>query len=599
MIYGNVEGIRKTIINRLEELYEYKIEKDVLVSEEVVDLICEITSIIGREISIAIDRRGKIIFVAIGDSSTVELPQIELKEKRLSGVRIVHTHPNGIPYLSEMDISAMMQMKLDCIVAAAVKDNKFYAGTIGFCKLKDGEIVHEEYPKLSKDKFLNFNFLYKVEEIQKDFNSTLIEEKEIEKAILVGIENMESLDELEELGNACGVKTLFKVIQNRIKIDSTFYIGQGKVAEIAALRQRIGANLIIFDDELSSSQLRNLEIFTGTKVIDRTSLILEIFARRAQSREAKIQVELAQLKYRLPRLSGMGDVLSRTGAGIGTRGPGEKKLEIDKRRIRERVFDLNKQLIKIKNVREVQRGRRNKDNIPKVSIVGYTNAGKSTLRNKMVKLYSKDEGNLEGKSVFEADMLFATLDVTTRGIRLNDNRVVTLTDTVGFVRKLPHDLVEAFKSTLEEVVFADLLIHVVDSSSEKILEQIDTVNKVLEELGVKDKKIILVLNKIDKEKNEKLVGQVESLYSNCPILKISAINELNLDMMIEQIERNLPNNLKKVKFMVPYSKQAIVSSIHNNANVEIEDFKDNGTEIVAFVDNEIYNKYNEYIIEEM
>ena len=280
------------------------------------------------------------------------------------------------------------------------------------------------------------------------------------------------------LHSACDIPVLDTVYQSRSKIDPAFFIGKGKVLEIASLRQTKRANLIIFDDELSGSQVRNLENATGAKVIDRTTLILEIFARRAKSKESKIQVELAQLKYRKSRLQGLGTVLSRTGGGIGTRGPGEKKLETDRRHINETIYDLNDELKKIKKNRDVQREKRNKESIPNISLVGYTNAGKSTLRNALCEMAAVKE-NKGKEKVFEADMLFATLDITTRAIVLKNKGLVTLTDTVGFVRKLPHDLVEAFKSTLEEVLYADLLCHVVDASSDVALEQMEAVEEVL------------------------------------------------------------------------------------------------------------------------
>ena len=358
------------------------------------------------------------------------------------------------------------------------------------------------------------------------------------------------------------------------------------------MRQIEHANVIIFDDELSGSQVRNLEAAIGAKVIDRTTLILEIFATRARTKEAKIQVELAQLKYRLNRLQGLGTVLSRTGGGIGTRGPGEKKLETDRRHIMETIYDLKSELKKIKKTREVQREKRNKENIPKVSLVGYTNAGKSTLRNALCDLAAKKEAQNKDK-VFEADMLFATLDITTRAITLKNKGVITLTDTVGFVRKLPHDLVEAFKSTLEEVVFSDLLCHVIDASSDTAIEQYMAVNEVLIELGAIDKETIIVLNKIDKASEEN-INSIKEAIQGKEYIEISAKEGINLDEFLELIEEKLPYNYKKVEYIIPYDKTNIQSFLHRNARILEEEYRENGIYIMAEVDDEVYNKTKEF-----
>lgn len=432
MIYGNVDGIRNFTLNKLEKAYELFVDKDSLLSEELINLIAEITIEVGREVSIAVDRRGKVINAAIGDSSTVEIPIINIKEKRLSGVRIIHTHPNGSSRLSALDKNALIKLKLDCMAAIAVntEDKVIEDITLGFCNIENQELICDMMNPMDINTALKFNISDKIRHIENLIKNTEIIEDESERAIIVGIESEESLIELKELAKACEVKVIEEVLQKRNKIDTSFYIGRGKVEEICLLRQVCRANVIIFDDELSGSQVRNLENMIGVKVIDRTTLILEIFAKRAKTREAKIQVELAQLKYRLPRLMGLGTVLSRTGGGIGTKGPGEKKLEIDRRHIKEGIYALNDELVKVKKIRDVQREKRN--NIPKVSLVGYTNAGKSTLRNTLCDIATPKDAILKEK-IFEADMLFATLDTTTRAIMLPDNRLITVTDTVGFI----------------------------------------------------------------------------------------------------------------------------------------------------------------------
>ena len=594
MIYGNTEGIKKSALTRLESLHDIRIDKSQISNLEVINIITEVTRNLEREISVAIDRKGQIVGVAVGDSTTVEIPLIDIRERRLSGIKIIHTHPNGNSRLSALDLSALIKLKLDCIVAIGVDNEKITDVTLGFCGIENNNLISETVGPLDLDTAIGFDIVNKVRYIEEAIKSNEVEEDTGEKAILVGIESEESLKELEELAEACEIKAVNSVLQKRNKIDSAFFIGRGKVEEIALLRQACRANLIVFDDELSGSQVRNLEEATGVKVIDRTTLILEIFARRAKTKDAKIQVELAQLKYRLPRLMGLGTVLSRTGGGIGTRGPGEKKLETDRRHIKERIYDLLAELEKVKKTRETQREKRTREDIPKVSIVGYTNAGKSTLRNKICDIAAPREAVIKEK-VFEADMLFATLDITTRAINLPDNRTVTLTDTVGFVRKLPHDLVEAFKSTLEEVVYADLLLHVVDVSSENAIEQIEAVEGVLSELGAKDKPTILLLNKIDKASEEQILF-IKEKYKESNIIEISARENINLDILLNDIAANLPYTLKKVEYLIPYTEQATVAYLHRNAKVESEDFKEDGTYISAMVDSEVYNKCINYMI---
>jgi len=591
MIYGNTDGVKKYIQEKLESAYEIKVSKEFIVNEEILQIFKEVTIELNREISAAINRKGVVTYISMGDSSTVEMPEIDIKERKLSGVKIVHTHPSGNSSLSAVDISALIKLKLDCICAVGVNEKELTDITLGFCNIENDVLVGEEIGPLSIEDAMKFNVMDKAKYIEDFMKNNEIIEDNTERAILVGVENQESIDELEDLAKSCQVVVLQKVLQKNHKIDAAFYIGRGKVSELALLRQSIKANVIIFDEELSASQVRNLEEGIGAKVIDRTTLILEIFAKRAKSRQGKIQVELAQLKYRLPRLSGLGVVLSRAGAGIGTRGPGEKKLETDKRHIRDRIFELSKDLEKIKKSREIQRGRRS--SIPNISIVGYTNSGKSTLRNKICDIALSKE-TVQKEKVFEADMLFATLDTTTRAIMLPDKREAALTDTVGFVRKLPHDLVDAFKATLEEVVYSDLLLHVVDASSENVELQIEAVNIVLEELGVKDKKIILVLNKIDKSTQE-LLSKLRAAHLGSDIVEISAKKGINIEALIEEICNILPSTIRKAQYLIPYSEQSVVAYLHRNAKIEKEEYKDEGTFIEADVDDEIFNKCEKFV----
>ncbi|MDK0569614.1 GTPase HflX [Clostridium perfringens] len=595
MIHGNTDGIRNSVLKELEELYKINVPKYSVCTEDIINIMSRLSSQIEREISVGINRKGKVISVAIGDSSSVEIPLIDIHEKRLSGVRIIHTHPSGVCRLSALDISALMKLKLDTIMAIAVEEGKAKDASLGFCYVENEILISEEAPHLTIDQCLQINILDKINHVEEVIKTSNVEEDDSERAILVGCDTRESLDELEELAKACDIPTLEKVFQNRSKIDASFYIGRGKVLEIANIRQLTRANLVIFDDELSGAQVKNLEANLGVKVIDRTTLILEIFSRRAKTREAKIQVELAQLKYRAARLMGLGTVMSRTGGGIGTRGPGEKKLEIDRRHIRERIYDLQAELKKIKKIRETQRERRSKDKTSQVSLVGYTNAGKSTLRNTLCAESASTLATQAKDKVFEADMLFATLDTTTRAIKLPDNRDITLTDTVGFVSKLPHELVEAFKSTLEEVIYSDLLCHVVDASSDNAQEEIIAVEKVLGELKALESAKILVLNKIDKADEEKL-NELEAKYSSIynKVVKISARERINLDELLEAISEELPYTLKSKEYIIPYTAQQVVAYLHRNANVSEEEYREDGTYIKAEVDEEVENKCREY-----
>lgn len=594
MIYGNIDGVKKSAIEELDRLYKVKCPKDEVCSIEIIEVISRVSSFIEREVSVAIDRRGNIKSIAIGDSTSVEIETLDIREKKLAGVRIIHTHPNGMSNLSALDISALIKLKLDAIVAIGIYEGKILDCSLGMLTVNDDKLDYEEKGNIPLEEITKIHILNKI-----NYIDSLVKEKDIieddeEKAILVGSDTRESLEELKELTKACDIPVLESVYQSRNKIDSAFYIGRGKVLEIAQLRQKLRANVVIFDDELSGSQVRNLEAAIGAKVIDRTTLILEIFARRAKSREAKIQVELAQLKYRMSRLQGLGTIMSRTGGGIGTKGPGEKKLETDRRHIKEQIYDLNDELKKIKKIRETQREKRNKESIPKVSLVGYTNAGKSTLRNALCDVAAQKE--VVGKEkVFEADMLFATLDITTRAIVLKNKGVITLTDTVGFVRKLPHDLVEAFKSTLEEVIYSDLLCHVVDTSSDTAIEQIKAVEEVLSELGASDKKTILVLNKIDKATEEQLEN-VKKETSEYETIEISAREGINLEELLGLIEENLPYKMKKCEYLIPYDRSDMSSFLHRNGRVLEEDYRENGTFMFVEVDEESYNKSKDYII---
>ena len=407
-----------------------------------------------------------------------------------------------------------------------------------------------------------------------------IEEIE-EKVILVGVSEQEgddaedSVTELAELVKTAGATVVGTLIQKRETIHPGTYVGTGKVEEIAQLIAQTGATGIVCDDELSPAQLRNLENMLDTKVMDRTLIILDIFAARATTSEGKIQVELAQLKYRLSRLSGLGKTMSRLGGGIGTRGPGEKKLEIDRRLINDRIAQLNRELKEVVKHREITRAKRAKSEVPVVAIVGYTNAGKSTLLN-----------HLTDAEVLEEDKLFATLDPTTRMLELDGHQQVLLTDTVGFIRKLPHHLIEAFKSTLEEAKYADYIFHVVDASNPQMDKQMHIVYETLDHLGVKNKKIVTLFNKMDQRTEEEPLQDFRADH----ILQISAANNQGLDEIKALLQEMLREDKVYIERVIPYAQAGIIQLVREKGELVSEEYVPEGIEIKAYVPMEVYGK---------
>lgn len=598
MIHGNIDGVKKTVLASLEEIYNIEQDKIEVVNQDIAKIICEVSCNLNREVSVLIDRKGKIVEVAIGDSSSVSF-SIEEVEGSLCGVRLIHTHPNGNSKLSNLDLSALSKLKLDAVIAIGCLDGKMESVNIGTLALINFEIVEKE-ESYSVEEFFKLDFFKNVLPNEKEL-TPYFDEDFTERAIIVGTDTIESLAELKELAYAANVSVVDEVFQSRAKRDSSLFIGRGKAEEIASLRQIRNANIIIFDDELAGSDIRNLEDLIGVKVIDRTILILEIFARRAKSKESKIQVELAQLKYRLPRLKGLGRVLSRTGGGIGSKGPGETKLETDKRRIRERIYDLTKELTKIKNIRRTQREKRDTSGIIKVSLAGYTNAGKSTLRNLLCKKFI-DKGSIQKEEVFAEDMLFATLETTTRAIRTLENKLITITDTVGFINKLPHYLIESFKSTLEEVINSDFIIHVVDVSSENFTKDILVVEEILTQLGAKDIKMILAVNKTDRISKEEYEEKIESIKPQLKIpyvsiLGISSKEDINIDLLVEEVVESIRKSKKVIALVFPYENTKEATYLHRNCNVLKEEYKDEGIYYEAEMEDIDINKMKEFIVE--
>ncbi len=402
-----------------------------------------------------------------------------------------------------------------------------------------------------------------------------------EKVILVGISEQDgddaedSLAELAELVKTAGAVVVGTLIQKRETIHPGTYVGTGKVDEIAQLLAATGATGVVCDDELSPAQMKNLESILATKVMDRTLIILDIFAARATTSEGKIQVELAQLKYRLSRLSGLGKSMSRLGGGIGTRGPGEKKLEIDRRLINDCIAQLNRELKEVVKHRDITRAKREKNDVPVVAIVGYTNAGKSTLLN-----------HLTDAEVLEEDKLFATLDPTTRMLELDGHQQVLLTDTVGFIRKLPHHLIEAFKSTLEEAKYADYIFHVVDASNPQMDKQMHIVYETLDRLGVKNKKIVTLFNKMDQRTEEEPLQDFRADH----ILMISAARNEGLDKIKDLLQEMLREDKVYIERVIPYAQVGIIQLVREKGELVSEEYVPEGIAIKAYVPMEVYGK---------
>ena len=400
-----------------------------------------------------------------------------------------------------------------------------------------------------------------------------------ERVILIGVQTaaednvLDSLDELEELAETAGAVTVGRIIQNREAVHPGTYIGKGKIEEVRSLVYAMDATGVICDDELSPAQLNNLERELDCKVMDRTLLILDIFAARAVTSEGKIQVELAQLKYRQTRLAGFGTAMSRLGGGIGTRGPGEKKLEMDRRLIKNRIALLNRELKSVKQHREVTREKRAKSRIPVAAIVGYTNAGKSTLLNA-----------LTGADILAEDKLFATLDPTTRSLKLPSGQEILLTDTVGFIRKLPHHLIDAFKSTLEEAKYADMILHVVDVSNPQADEQMFTVYETLQGLKVQDKPIITVFNKQDRLEGIPVIRDFKADYT----VSISAKTKAGLGDLLETIEALLRQQKVYIEEVYPYSEAGKIQLIRKYGELLEENYTEEGIQVTAYVPADIY-----------
>lgn len=593
-VNGETEGLKRNILEELDNLYDFRIPQDLLWTKELIEIISNISSTINREISIYIDRKGRITDVSVGDHQTVTLAAVEGKRStnRLTGTRCIHTHPNGSGLLSDVDINSLKVLRLDAMIAVGIKNEKprdIYVGIVTADNTNDLTIMGPYYADTEDFKIL-FEYISEADQRLRQESSTY--QTAEERAILVGLHTRDarelnganeadvSFAELEELAKTAGAQVVGKLMQKRDTRSSATVIGQGKIDELRLLAQAREANLVIFDEELTGTQQRNIEQMIGMKVLDRTGLILDIFAQRARSREGILQVELAQLEYQLPRLMGMGLSLSRLGGGIGTRGPGETKLETDRRRIRMRITHLKKQLDNIKRQRGVLRGNRQKSGIPVVSIVGYTNAGKSTLLNTLCE-----------SEVLAEDKLFATLDTTTRKLILSNGSTVLLTDTVGFIRKLPHKLLDAFKSTLEEVVLSDLILIVADASDPQVEDHIRIVDEILAELGAGTKTTIIALNKIDLSNR----GTPVILRESRTVLEISAKNGSGLDLLKQTIENIIHSDRVQVQLAIPISDGATISWLHTNSKILNVSYEENTSLVEVELDKSLLARVIPYM----
>ncbi len=599
-VYGNLKGIRNSVIEELKTLYAMHLDAGQLVTAGLVANLADITEFINREVSVYISRSGQTLAVAVGDDRSVQLPPVEGRRgaSRLSGVRCVHTHPNGSPMLSGVDLAALKDNRFDAMVAVGVTPQDFAKSFLSFGMIvgvdDDGQYLTECYGPLTPEQAENIffpNMAAVVERILEKQSDGASLAKYAERAILVGMEYggasggwpaEDSLEELKQLADTAGAQVVAKFLQKRPKPDPAFFIGRGKVQELALYVQQENIDLCVFDDELSPAQQRNIEQAMGVRVLDRTALILDIFAQRARTNEGKLQVELAQLQYTLPRIMGKGLSLSRLGGGIGTRGPGETKLEVDRRRIRDRIAYIKECIGKVKSVRTLHRAGRAKASIPTISLVGYTNAGKSTLLNA-----------LTNSDIYAKDQLFATLDPTTRQLELPHKQQAILTDTVGFIQRLPHQLVAAFQSTLEEVTEADLLLHVIDVSHELYKEQSDAVYQVLDELGAKDKAIITIYNKIDKLPEDSALPKRLAKEENS--VCISAKAGINLDALLELIAENLRLKAIEASFLIPYSDSAAVARLHEAGTVLEQEYLDGGTLLKVRLEAEQAVEFERYL----
>jgi len=541
VVHGNTLGLAPSELASLDRLYRRRVPPGRVTSPELARALTECSAELGRQVGTLINRRGQIEFVVVGDATKITLPDVGRQRAglgRLRGLRLVHTHLRSEP-LTRDDLVDLAMLRLDLVAAIGVEEG----GLPGIVHLAhvvpdrpdrpiDERPLWEVLPSVRiHDLDLDFDELVSSLEAELARSTRLRAPGAANRALLVAVDSgprreaEESLEELKELARTAGVTVLDTILQSR-KPDPRTVLGRGKLEELNLRALQYGAELIVFDRDLTPSQLNAIAEATELKVIDRTQLILDIFAQRAKSRDGKLQVELAQLRYRLPRLRGKGDAMSRLAGGIGGRGPGETKLEEDRRRLRERIHRLERELGAIAVSRSMRRKQRGRKELPVVSIVGYTNAGKSTLLSA-----------LTGTPAYADDRLFATLDPASRRLRFPREREVIITDTVGFIRDLPPDLVAAFRATLEELEDADLLLHVVDVSDPRFEEQMSAVDTILGELAVDRVPKLVVFNKVDRLGNGS--EWLASLCRRHDAVAVSALRREGLARLVEVADERI------------------------------------------------------------
>lgn len=534
MIQGNLAGLKSSQLQALERIYRRRIPVAELISSELARFICEQSRELNRQIGVVLDRQGTVLHVIVGDDREIVIPDLSdhgLGRSGLRGLRCIHTHLKGEP-LSQDDLNDLALLRLDLMVALAVGEDGL-PGAVHYAHLlppgpDERSVEVLKVPSLYHLELDLAAFLRGLDaELERRMAETVDLSDPREKAILISVSQQsrqeidDSLDELAELARTADLLVLDRVVQRPRQLNPRYLMGEGKIKEVIIRGLQMGATLLVFDQDLSPTQVRSISAMTEIKVIDRSQLILDIFARRAHTLDGKVQVELAQLKYIMPRLMGKGTSMSRLMGGIGGRGPGETKLEIDRRRIRERISRLEKQLDNLARGRYQRRQKRIRAAVPIVSIVGYTNAGKSTLLNALTQ-----------SAVFTENLLFATLDTSTRRLRFPQEREVIITDTVGFIRQLPKSLLGAFKSTLEELEDADLLLHVVDLSNPRFEEQIAAVEKILADLDLARIPRLLVFNKIDQVP----VEEVAPLCRRFQAIGVSALDRSSFVPLMQALQ---------------------------------------------------------------
>ncbi len=536
-VYGNTLGLKQSQIHALRRTYRRRVDAAQVISPELARHLTELSKETHRQVGVLLDRKGGVQWVIVGDAHGLELPDVgraRAGSHRLRGLRLVHTHLDGEP-LTRDDHTDLALLRLDLVAAVQVLEDGL-PGKVHLAHLlpenPSGALWKDETAPSVHE--LGTDALALASDLEIEFSRAQTARRTggRERAILVGVggrgrgrpEAEASLAELAELARTAGVEVIDAVLQMRREIDARTLIGKGKLEDLLLRSMQLMADVIVFDADLSPSQAIHIGEATSLKILDRTQLILDIFAQRAHSADGKLQVELAQLRYLYPRLVGRDDSLSRLAGGIGGRGPGETKLEIDRRRVRDRMAALERRIGSLSGSRAVRRRKRNENGLPVLSIVGYTNAGKSTLLNA-----------LTGSEVLAEDVLFATLDPTSRRLRFPRDREVIVTDTVGFIRGLPEDLLAAFRATLEELHDADLLLHVVDAADPRLDDRVETVEAILRELGLSEKPRLLVLNKIDRLP----AGQGEALAHLRDGVAISAADKKGLEELLRRCDQIL------------------------------------------------------------